>query len=41
MRLRIRSAEDDPALWRATEELSGASLSDRLLDAVIAEDPER
>lgn len=41
MRLRIRSSEDDPALWRATEELSGASLSDRLLDAVIAEERER
>jgi hypothetical protein len=41
MRLRTRAAGDEPAFTGAAAEITGASLSDRLLDAVIAEDQKR
>ncbi len=41
MRLRTRATGDEHAFHRAAAALSGASLSDRLLDSVIAEDQDR
>ena len=41
LRLRFRATGTEPDLQRAAEALSRAWLSDRLLDAVIAEDQDR